>query len=121
MSPVFVGTTGLALLLAMLLVRVPVAFAMFAVGFAGIWILNGLPGSDRASGVRDILARVQFRADRRAAVHPDGQRRQYYRDEPSLYDAAYASIGQVRGGLASATVIGCGGFAALRARPSPRR
>jgi tripartite ATP-independent transporter DctM subunit len=30
-----------------------------------------------------------------------------------LYDAAYAMIGQVRGGLASATVIGCGGFAAL--------
>ncbi len=30
-----------------------------------------------------------------------------------LYDAAYAIIGQVRGGLANATVIGCGGFAAL--------
>jgi len=30
-----------------------------------------------------------------------------------LYDAAYALIGQVRGGLASATVLGCGGFAAL--------
>ena len=30
-----------------------------------------------------------------------------------LYDAAYAVIGSVRGGLASATVIGCGGFAAL--------
>jgi TRAP-type C4-dicarboxylate transport system permease large subunit len=30
-----------------------------------------------------------------------------------LYDAAYAIIGSVRGGLASATVIGCGGFAAL--------
>jgi TRAP-type C4-dicarboxylate transport system permease large subunit len=30
-----------------------------------------------------------------------------------LYDAAYATIGSIRGGLASATVIGCGGFAAL--------
>lgn len=30
-----------------------------------------------------------------------------------LYNAAYAVIGHVRGGLASATVIGCGGFAAL--------
>jgi tripartite ATP-independent transporter DctM subunit len=30
-----------------------------------------------------------------------------------LYDAAYAVIGRIRGGLASATVIGCGGFAAL--------
>lgn len=30
-----------------------------------------------------------------------------------LYHAAYAVIGQFRGGLASATVIGCGGFTAL--------
>ncbi|CAN0598863.1 unnamed protein product, partial [Ectocarpus sp. 12 AP-2014] len=30
-----------------------------------------------------------------------------------LYNAAYATIGHVRGGLASATVVGCGGFAAL--------
>ena len=29
------------------------------------------------------------------------------------FDAAYALIGEFRGGLASATVIGCGGFAAL--------
>jgi tripartite ATP-independent transporter DctM subunit len=30
-----------------------------------------------------------------------------------LFDAAYAMIGHIRGGLASATVVGCGGFAAL--------
>lgn len=30
-----------------------------------------------------------------------------------LYEAAHALIGSIRGGLASATVIGCGGFAAL--------
>ena len=30
-----------------------------------------------------------------------------------LYDAAYAIIGTVKGGLASTTIIGCGGFAAL--------
>ena len=31
----------------------------------------------------------------------------------ALYEAAYAWIGQIRGGLASATVVGCAGFAAL--------
>ena len=30
-----------------------------------------------------------------------------------LYDAAYAIVGRFRGGLASATVLGCAGFAAL--------
>ena len=42
MSPVFVGSTGFVLLLVLLLLRIPVAFAMFTVGFAGIWLLNGL-------------------------------------------------------------------------------
>ena len=31
----------------------------------------------------------------------------------NLYDAAYAFIGHWRGGLAGATILGCGGFAAL--------
>jgi tripartite ATP-independent transporter DctM subunit len=30
-----------------------------------------------------------------------------------LFDAAYAIVGSMRGGLASATILGCGGFAAL--------
>ncbi len=38
-----------------------------------------------------------------------------YRSEISrdLYDAAYAALGKYRGGLASATVLACGGFSAV--------
>lgn len=38
-----------------------------------------------------------------------------------LYDAAYAWIGSIRGGLASATVVACGGFAALSGSGPSRR
>ena len=113
MSSVFVGSVGLALLLVLLLMRIPVAFAMFAVGFIGIWILNGLQAATGllssetfalASNSELIVVPLFILMGNVASA--TGMSRK-------LYDAAYATIGQVRGGLASATVIGCGGFAAL--------
>lgn len=113
MSPVFVGTAGLVLLLVLLLIRIPVAFAMFGVGFAGIWLLNGLPAAtgllasetfSLASNSELIVVPLFILMGNVASITGMSRR---------LYDAAYASIGQIRGGLASATVIGCGGFAAL--------
>ncbi|MDK3074625.1 TRAP transporter large permease [Sedimentitalea sp. JM2-8] len=107
------GVAGIAILLALLMLRVPVAFAMFLVGFIGIWILNGwnaamgLLGSETftlASNPELVIIPL-FILMGNVASHT-GMSRQ-------LYDAAYALIGQIRGGLASATVIGCGGFAAL--------
>ncbi|SDY28492.1 TRAP transporter large permease [Citreimonas salinaria] len=108
-----IGVTGIVILLALLILRVPVAFAMFAVGFVGIWILNGwnaatsLLASETftlASNPELVIIPLFILMGNVASV--TGMSRQ-------LYDAAYAIIGQVRGGLASATVIGCGGFAAL--------
>lgn len=113
MSPVLVGTVGFGLLLSLLLMRVPVAFAMFAVGFVGIWILNGLQAATGllssetfalAANSELIVVPLFILMGNVASVTGMSRR---------LYDAAYATIGQVRGGLASATVIGCGGFAAL--------
>ncbi|WP_138465707.1 TRAP transporter large permease [Poseidonocella sp. HB161398] len=113
MSPVLVGSAGLGLLLILVLARIPVAFAMFAVGFCGIWILNGLQAATGllasetyalASNSELIVVPLFILMGNVASVTGMSRR---------LYDAAYATIGQVRGGLASATVIGCGGFAAL--------
>ena len=113
MSDPVIGLLGLASLFILLIVRVPVAFAMFLVGFFGIAALNGFKA---ATG---LLASESFTlaSSPELVVIPlfilmgnvasaTGMSRQ-------LYDAAYAIVGQVRGGLASATVIGCGGFAAL--------
>ena len=113
MSPLLVGSTGFVLLLALLLLRIPVAFAMFTVGFLGIWILNGLQAAigllssetfALASNSELIVVPLFILMGNVASVTGMSRR---------LYEAAYATIGQVRGGLAAATVIGCGGFAAL--------
>ena len=113
MSGAAVGVLGIVALLVLLLLRVPVAFAMFLVGFIGISIL------DDTQAAFNLLASESFTlaSSPELVVIPlfilmgnitaaTGMSRQ-------LYDAAYALIGWVRGGLASATIIGCGGFAAL--------
>lgn len=113
MSEFAIGLWGIAILFALLALRVPVAFAMFAVGFVGNALLNGL------NAALSLLASESFTlaASYELVVVPlfilmgnvateSGMSRR-------LYDAAYAVIGSIRGGLASATVIGCGGFAAL--------
>lgn len=113
MSASAIGLIGIVALFALLLLRIPVAFAMFVVGFIGTAVLNG------TNAAMSTLASEAFTLGSSAelVVIPlfilmgnvasmTGMSRQ-------LYDAAYAIVGQMRGGLASATVIGCGGFAAL--------
>ncbi len=113
MSVEAAGFVGIAALLMLLILRVPVAFAMFLVGFLGIWALNGwnaamgLLGSETftlASSPELVVVPLFILMGNVASA--TGMSRQ-------LYNAAYAMIGHIRGGLASATVIGCGGFAAL--------
>jgi tripartite ATP-independent transporter DctM subunit len=108
-----IGALGIGGLLILILLRVPVAFAMFLVGFCGIWIVRdwnsamGLLASETftlASNPELVIVPLFILMGNVASV--TGMSRK-------LYDAAYAVIGQIRGGLASATVIGCGGFAAL--------
>ena len=113
MSASAIGLTGMAILLVLLALRVPVAFAMFAVGFVGNAILNGpaaalsLAASESftLASSAELVVVPLFILMGNVATETQMSRK--------LYDAAYAAIGSIRGGLASATVIGCGGFAAL--------
>jgi len=110
---VAIGFIGIVALFVLLALRVPVAFAMFIVGFTGLIVLDGtntawsLLASETftlASSPELVVIPLFILMGNVASVTGMSQR---------LYDAAYALIGQVRGGLASATVLGCGGFAAL--------
>ena len=113
MTPAATGLVGIIALFVLLALRIPVAFAMFIVGFVGIAALNGL------NAATSLLASEAFTLGSSAelVVIPlfilMGNIASVTGMSRRLYDAAYAVIGQLRGGLASATVIGCGGFAAL--------
>jgi tripartite ATP-independent transporter DctM subunit len=113
MSAESAGFAGILILFVLLALRIPVAFAMFVVGFFGIWFLNGV------NAATSLLASETFTL----ASSPElviiplfilmGNVATATGMSRKLYEAAYAVVGSVRGGLASATVIGCGGFAAL--------
>ena len=114
---------GFAVLLILILLRAPVAFAMGAVGFFGFAVLGGL--------TFDNLADYNWTAPLSAAA----RRLTYTAREYSLsviplfllmgnlisraglsheiYRASYAFLGHRRGGLAMATIVACGGFAAI--------
>ncbi len=113
MSPEMIGLIGMGVLFVLLGLRLPVAFAMFAVGFVGNWILNSPQAafSQLASDAFSLSSKAElvvvplFILMGNVATETGMSRK--------LYDAAYTWIGSVKGGLASATVIACGGFAAL--------
>ncbi len=107
------GLLGIAILFIFLILRIPVAFAMFVVGFFGIAVLNGtnsafslLASEAFTLGSSPELVVIPLFILMGNVASATGMSRR-------LYEAAYAIVGSIRGGLASATVIGCGGFAAL--------
>ncbi len=113
MSDSAAGLIGIAVLFGLLALRIPVAFAMFVVGFFGIVALNStnaafslLASEAYTLGSSPELIVIPLFILMGNVASITGMSRR-------LYDAAYAVIGSIRGGLASATVIGCGGFAAL--------
>ena len=113
MSPTTAGIIGMLALLALLFARMPIGIAMTLVGAIGIAVLNSPQAALNSLGSFPFShAAVQAFAviplfvlmGNFAAVSGMGR---------DLYAAAYAWLGHRRGGLASATVLACAGFAAL--------
>lgn len=113
MDPVPSGLFGIALLVFLFLLRVPVAFAMAMVGFVGFSYLSSLN-----AGLK-LLARdffEQFASFPLSAIpmfilmgsfaYASGIGKR-------LYEAAYTILGGLRGGLTMATVVASGFFAAI--------
>ena len=107
------GLIGFAAIFILALMRVPVAFAMGAVGFAGIGLTRGWQPA--LAGVAQVVYETGFAYTLSVIplfilmgnfVARAGLARE-------LFQAAYAFIGHARGGLAHATVAACAGFGAI--------
>jgi C4-dicarboxylate transporter, DctM subunit len=102
-----------ALLFAALFAGVPIAFALFLVGFAGSGMVLGWPAA------LAMLGQVTFDTVRNynLATLPlfilMGNLVAQARLSNELYQAAYAFLGHRRGGLAMTTILACGGFSAV--------
>lgn len=104
---------GFAVIFGLAVMRVPLAFAMGLVGFGGIAISRGLDpalastaqvvyetGFAYTLSVIPLFILMGNFVARAGLAH-------------ELFQAAYAFIGHVRGGLAHATVAACAGFGAI--------
>lgn len=114
MSLVAVGITGIvALLLILFLLGMPVGFAMALVGFCGFsYVVSVNAGLNMVSSVFwDTFSKYGL------TVIPlfifMGQIAFYSGVNEKLYNAAYKWVGQIRGGIAMATVMACSAFAAI--------
>ena len=102
-----------SILIVLLFIRLPVGFAMAGVGILGIAYYTSWPGA--FAQIEGIVFRTPMRAE--FAVVPlfvlmgNFITRAGLADE--LYAAAYAWIGHLRGGLAMATILSCGGVSAV--------
>ena len=104
---------GLAAMLALSFLRVPIAISMGLVGFLGLWWMRGL-GPSMAStttvvyetGFEYTLSVVPLFILMGNFVTRAGMSKELYR-------AAYTFVGHLRGGLAMATILACAGFGAI--------
>lgn len=113
MSPLLIGGIGLLLLFAILATGLPIGIAMALVGFAGYALITGFPAaliqlqavpySSVASYTLTIIPLFVLMGE--FAFHSGLI--------SGAYNAAHKWLGQLRGGLALTTIVGCAGFAAI--------
>jgi C4-dicarboxylate transporter DctM subunit len=113
MTPETAGILGIALLIFLFLLRVPVAFAMAIVGLVGFAYLSDAESalSLLAEDVYETLSNYPLSVipmfilmGSFAFASGISQR---------LYSTSYTWVGQFRGGLTIATVLACSGFSAI--------
>lgn len=113
MTPTLIGLLGIFLLFFLMVFRTPVAFAMLLAGFFGMWALEGF----RTAGALILTESYGAVASETLIVVPMfvllGNIASAAGFSRGLYDAAYAWVGHYRGGLASASVLGCAAFSAV--------
>jgi C4-dicarboxylate transporter DctM subunit len=113
MTPTVVGLTMFGGMLLLMVVRVPIAVAMFIPGALGYWfmtndsaLLNQLKGSSVARlTVYDLSVIPLFLLMGQFATQGGLSR--------ALFQAAAAFVGHIRGGLAMASVLAAGAFGAV--------
>ena len=104
---------GLAAMLVISFLRVPIAISMGLVGFLGLWWMRGLGPSMASattvvyeSGFQYTLSVVPLFILMGNFVTRAGMSKELYR-------AGHTFVGHLRGGLAMATVLACAGFGAI--------
>jgi len=113
MDPITLSFVGLAIMMVLIAMHVPIGIAMAVVGFGGVWVMVGFEPAAKmfATAPTQTLTQVELGAiplfllmgafAGAAGLSAD------------LYRLFNAFVGHFRGGLAMATIGACGGFGAV--------
>lgn len=113
MTPSTIGIIGIVALFVLLAVRMPVGIVMMLIGAVGIAVMNGWPAALATLGSEPFVIASNFELLIIPMFVLMGNLASISGMSRDLYGAAYAWFGHWRGGLASATIAACAGFAAL--------
>ncbi len=108
-----IALTGLACLLAMSFLRLPVAFSMMLAGTVGMAWIIGWNGALANVGQTAFDAAINYELSVVPLFVLMGNLVARARLAEELYAASNAFLGHRKGGLAMATVVACGGFSAI--------
>jgi len=107
------ASIAFAALLTLLLTRLPIAFAMILVGYVGFGLMIGWPQSLAMVGQVAYDTGLSYELVVLPLFVLMGNLITRAGFSDGLYAASYAFLGHLRGGLAIATVVACGGFSAI--------
>ena len=113
MSETLIGVIGIAALFFCLVARMPVGMALLVVGVGGIWAIDGQRAAIASMTSETYTSVTAYALSIIPLFVLMGNMAGAAGYSRRLYEAAYAWIGSMRGGLASATVVGCAAFAAV--------
>jgi tripartite ATP-independent transporter DctM subunit len=116
MSPVTVGIIGIFFLFLLLALRMQIGFSMAVVGFLGYALLGSLKPSFTVLGFEPFKIGVQYSLTVIPLFILMGQFANYSKYSKmgsEIYQTVYRWVGFLPGGLSMATVVACGGFAAI--------
>ncbi len=113
MSPALIGGLGMAVLLILIALRVPIAIAMAAVGIVGGALINGWTSLAFILGSQPFATVFPYTLSVIPLFVMMGVFAAHAGLSRSLYQAIYSLIGHWRGGLALATLGACAIFGAI--------
>ncbi|MDP2733072.1 MAG: TRAP transporter large permease [Hoeflea sp.] len=113
MSDFMIGVSGLLAMFGLMVFRMPVGMAMLAAGYFGTVMISG----GRSANAMLVTEAFSATSNYNLTVIPlfilMGNIASVAGFSSRLYEAAFAWVGWLRGGLASASIIGCAAFAAV--------
>lgn len=113
MTETTIGLMGIGGMFLLLALRVPVAIALLAAGFFGTWALNGQRSAVAVLSSETFSAVSSYSLIVIPLFILMGNISSAAGFSRGLYELAYAWVGRFRGGLASASILGCAAFSAV--------